>query len=144
MLNPKLKPYSILIGEWDTNGMHRLLPGLTLHGHVSVDWIEDGGFLRVRTQVEQKEIPDGIYIFGSDDATDLVTLSYFDVRGVSRVFQSTFSGNVWKFQRIAPGFSQRNTATFAADNNTIHAVSELSSDDATWQKDLEQTYTRVR
>jgi len=144
MLNSKLKPYSLLVGEWNTSGTHRLLPGITLHGHVSVEWIEDGAFLRMHTEVGEEGIPSGVFIFASDDASELVSIFYFDERGVSRIFAATLTGNVLKFQRIAPGFSQRFTGTFADDDNTIHVISELSEDDTNWVRDLEQTYTRVR
>jgi hypothetical protein len=144
MLNPKLKPFGLLVGEWKTVGRHRLMPGITLHGRLSCEWIEEGAYLRMRAETEDERVPDGIYIFGSDDASELVTMLYFDERGVSRIFAATFSGNVLKFWRNAPGFSQRFTGTFAGDNNTIQVMIELSEDGSTWVNDLEQTYTRVQ
>src|SRR4051794_25857797 len=102
VLNPKLKPFGMLVGEWNTIGKHRLLPETTLHGHVTVEWIEDGAFLRMRTEVEEEGIPSGIFILAGDDATDVVSLFYFDERGVSRIFESTLTGKVWKIQRNAP------------------------------------------
>ena len=79
-------------------------------------------------------------------ASDDVTLLYYDVRGVSRVYAATLSGRILKFWRNAPGpgLAQRFTATFADDGSTIQFVSELSEDGTTWLNDLEQTYTRVR
>jgi hypothetical protein len=68
---------------------------------------------------------------------------YFDERGVSRIHETTLEGNIWKFWRNAPGFSQRNTGTFADNDNTIQLISELCRDDVNWANDLEQTYTRV-
>jgi hypothetical protein len=144
MLNPKLMPFSVLVGEWKTIGTHRLIPGTTLHGHATFDWIEDGAFLRLRTEVEEEGIPSGMFIFGSDDASELVTMLYFDERGVSRIFETTLVGNVWKFWRNAPGFSQRFTGTLADHNNTIQVIIELSEDDTNWANDLVQTYTRVQ
>ena len=126
-INPKLERFGVLVGEWNTVGTHRLLPGLTLHGHVTCEWIEGGAF-------------------GSDTASDDVTLLYYDVRGVSRVYAATLNGRILKFWRNAPGpgLAQRFTATFADDGSTIQFVSELSEDGTTWLNDLEQTYTRVR
>lgn len=143
MINPKLEPFGVLVGEWDAVGKHRLLPGTALHAHVTVDWIEDGAFLRMRSEAEQAAIPSGVFIFGGDDATAEVTLLYFDERGVSRILATTIDSKGWRCWRNAPGFSQRLTGTFADQNNTIHVLWELSEDGATWVNDLEQTYTRV-
>ncbi len=145
-INPNLERFGVLVGEWNTVGTHRLLPGLTLHGHVTCEWIEGGAFLRMVSQAEEADIPSGMFIFGSDTASDDVTLLYYDVRGVSRVYAATLNGRILKFWRNAPGpgLAQRFTATFADDGSTIQFVSELSEDGTTWLNDLEQTYTRVR
>jgi len=143
MFNPKLKPFSVLVGKWNTIGTHRLLSGTTLHGHVTCEWIEDGAFLRLCSEVEEEGIPSGMFIFGSDDASEVITLLYFDERSVSRIFETSLIGSVWKTWRNAPGFSQRLTGTFADQNNTLQVVWELSEDGSHWVRDLEQTYTRV-
>ena len=144
MLNPKLKSFSPLVGEWNTVGRHRLIPGTILHGHVSFKWIEDGAYLLMHSKVEEEGIPTGTAIFGSDDTSEIISMLYFDERGVSRIFETTLEAKTWKALRIAPGFSQRFTGTFADNDNTIQVITELSEDDLTWVNDLEQTYTRVR
>lgn len=93
---------------------------------------------------EQVGIPSAIAIIGSDDVTGEYFMLYFDERGVSRKFQVTFRDNVLKYWRNVPGFSQRFTGTFADEGDTMIGVSELSEDDATWKRDLELTYTRVK
>jgi hypothetical protein len=145
-VNPRLERFGVLVGEWDTIGTHRLMPGVTLHSHVTCEWIENGAFLRMISQSAEASVPSGMFIFGSDNALDEITLLYYDERGVSRVFTATLSGRVLKFWRNAPGpgLAQRFTATFADDGSTIQFVSELSEDGTTWLNDLEQTYTRVR
>ena len=144
MLNPKLKPFSALVGEWLTIGTHPLMPGTILHGHVSFEWIEDGAFLLMHSEVEEEGIPSSITVFGCDDSSEVVSMLYFDERGVSRIYQTTLNGNIWKFWRNAPGFSQRATGTFADDHNTIKVIGELSKDNLNWAGDLSQTYTRVK
>jgi hypothetical protein len=144
MFNPKLKPFSVLVGEWNTIGTHPALPGTILHGHVTCEWIEDGAFLCMRSEVEEEGIPSGVFIFGSDDASEVISMLYFDERGVSRIFETSLHGNILKFWRNAPGFSQRFTGTFADNNNTIQVITELSEDGSNWARDLEQTYTRVK
>jgi hypothetical protein len=142
MLNPKLKPFGVLVGEWRTVGTHPALPGTTLQGRVSFAWIEEGAFLLMHTEVETEGFPRGVFIFGSDDSSEVVLALYFDERGVSRIYQASLDGHVWKLWRNAPGFSQRFSGVFA-DNNTIHSIWELSRDDSTWARDFELTYTRV-
>lgn len=144
MLNPKLKPFGVLVGEWKTVGTHPQLPGVTLHGQVSFEWIEDGAFLLMHSAVEEEGIPSGIALFGSDDASDVASMLYFDERGVSRIYQTTLDGNIWKAWRNAPGFSQRFTGTLEDNNNTIQLVTELARDDVNWARDLVQTYTRAK
>ena len=142
--NPALEPLGAFIGTWDTVGTHSMMPGTTLHGRTSFEWLEGGAFLVIHSEIDEPGIPTGIVIIGSDDAKAKLFMLYFDERGVSRVFEVSFRDNVLKWWRDAPGFSQRFTGTLNDDRNTIVGVSELSRDDSTWQRDLELTYTRSR
>ncbi len=142
--NPALQPFSVLVGEWDTTGTHRLLPGAILHGHASFEWLEGGAFLMLYTEIEKEGFPAGISIIGSDDTREEFFELYFDERGVSRKFEVTLRDNIWKRWRNAPGFSQRFTGAIEDNGDTIIAVWELSEDDATWKRDLELKFTRVR
>jgi hypothetical protein len=141
--NPSLKPLEVLVGEWRTVGSHPMMPGITLHGHVSFRWIEGGAFLMMQSSVEEPDIPSGIVVFGHDDATEGYSMLYFDERGVSRIYEMAFSDNVWKYWRNAPGFLQRCTGLIADDGGTIKLQGELSRDSTTWEEDLSQTYTRI-
>lgn len=97
--NPALQPWCVLVGEWHTVGTHRLLPNTTLHGQASFTWLQGGAFLMMQTQTEEPGFPSNIGIFGSDDATQGITMLYFDERGVSRKFEATLQENVWKLWR---------------------------------------------
>src|SRR5437899_10460642 len=44
--NPALKPFEVLVGEWQTTGSHPYLPDSTLHGRTSFDWLEGGHQIR--------------------------------------------------------------------------------------------------
>ncbi|MGH7239841.1 MAG: hypothetical protein ACREHG_07215 [Candidatus Saccharimonadales bacterium] len=57
--NATLKPFEILIGEWQTTGSHPYLPNTTLHGHASFEWLESGAFLLLRSEIDHSEFPDG-------------------------------------------------------------------------------------
>ncbi|MEO8392149.1 MAG: hypothetical protein ABI700_04070, partial [Chloroflexota bacterium] len=135
----------VLVGTWNTVGTHPLVPGVTLHGRTSFEWLEGGAFLMMRSEINDDErFPSGIAIYGHDDDQEDCTIVYFDERGVSRVIHASLSGNIWKQWRNAPGFSQRSTATISEDGNTITSVGELSKDGSTWEGDLSLTYTRVK
>jgi hypothetical protein len=141
--NQALQPFHVLIGTWNTVGGHPLMPGVIVHGQSSFVWIEGGAFLTMRSAIREPGIPTGIAIVGSDDATGEYFMLYFDERGVSRKYDMSLRDNVWRWWRNAPGFSQRFTGTLSDDRRTIVGKGELSRDGATWEGDLELTYTRV-
>jgi hypothetical protein len=97
----------------------------------------------MRSEIDDPRFPSGISIIGSDDATNKYFMLYFDERGVSRKQEVTFSDNVWKWWRDAPGFSQRYEGVISEGGNTITGKGELSKDGLTWEKDLDLTYHRV-
>ena len=143
--NPSLGQFRVLVGAWDTEGTHPLVPDAKVHGRVSFEWMEGGAFLIMRSEInDDPRFPSGLAIFGHDDDQEDCTIVYFDSRGVSRVIHTTLQDNVWKQWRNAPGFSQRSTTTISADGNTMTSVGELSKDGKTWEGDLSLTYTRVK
>jgi hypothetical protein len=141
--NPRLDAFTPFIGVWNTVGHHSMIAGTTLHGRISFEWHEGGGFVCVRSDVVEGGIPSAIAIIGSDDATSQFTMSYFDERGVSRRFDVVLEGSELRWWRTAPGFSQRFVLTIAADGKTMRGVSSLSKDDKTWEQDMEVSYTRA-
>lgn len=144
MKNPALKPFEPLIGEWETEGSHGMLPGVTLHGKAVFEWMEGGAFLMVRSEmINDSRFPNGIGIFGSDDVQKKFFMLYFDSRGVSRFHNVSIKGNVIKWWRDQPGFYQRNGMTISKNGKTIESKGEISKDGKNWQKDLELTYTKV-
>jgi hypothetical protein len=141
--NPALESLSALIGRWNTIGTHPLVPGTTFHGRTSFDWMENGAFLIMRSEIDEPEIPSAIAIFGTDDATGECFMLYFDERGVSRKYEVIVRDNVWKWWRDDPKFSQRMTGTIAADGRTMTCRGEMSREGAAWEPDLELTFTRT-
>lgn len=141
--NPHLAVLEPLIGAWTTVGRHTMMPGITLHGRTVFEWHEGGAFMRMRSEIDEPGIPSAIALIGSDDDAEGLTMLYFDERTVSRRFEVTMDGAVLRWWRAAPGFSQRYVLTVAADGDTLRGVSELSKDDATWEQDLELSYTRA-
>lgn len=141
--NPALQPFGILVGTWNTTGTHFLVPDTVLHGRTSFEWLENGAFLLMRSEIHDSRFPKGIAIIGSDDAVDEYSMLIFDARGVSRRYEVSLHDNIWKWWRNAPGFFQRYQGTIVDNGNTIVGKGELSKDGVSWEKDLDLTYTRV-
>lgn len=142
--NPALAPLTPLLGEWKTVGTHPMVPGTTFHGRTSFTWLEGGAFLVMHSQIDEPEIPSGIAVFGSDDASETLFMLYFDERGVSRKYDVSFRDATLKWWRTAPDLSQRFTGRIADDGRTIVGEGELCRDGQTWEGDLQLTYTRLR
>jgi hypothetical protein len=141
--NPALKPFSVLLGTWETTGSHGLVPDTVLHGRTSFEWLQNGAFLMMRTEIDDPRFPSAVAIFGSDDSEEKYYMLTFDERGVSRRYDVTLRDNLWQWQRNAPGFFQRYEGRIAEDGNTIVTHGQLSKDGVSWEKDLDLTYTRV-
>jgi hypothetical protein len=141
--NPALRPFSVLIGKWNTTGTHGLVPNTVFHGRTSFEWLEGGAFLMMHSEIDEPGIPSGIAVFGSDDSEEEYYMLYFDERGVSRKYEVTLRDNIWKWWRNAPGFFQRYEGTIVDGGNTIIGKGELSKDGFSWEKDLDLTYKRV-
>jgi hypothetical protein len=68
---------------------------------------------------------------------------YYDSRSVSRIYEMSFSGSVWKIWRQAPGFWQRYEGKVSNDGKTITAHWEKSSDGTRWEHDFGVMYTKL-
>lgn len=142
--NPALRSFEVLVGEWRTTGRHPLVPGTTFHGRTSFAWHEGGAFLIMHSEIDEPEIPSGVAVFGSDDATARYFMLYFDERGVSRKYDVTMTGNVLTWQRDDPSLSQRATITLDQDGARMFMKGEMSRARGAWEDDLSLTYMRVR
>lgn len=140
--NPALVAFQPLIGEWTTVGHHPMRPGITLHGRASFGWVDGGAFLMMRTDVVEPQIPSGITIIGSDDASSDCFMLYFDERGVSRKYTMSFGDTSFRWWRDAPDLSQRFNVALSEDGRTMIGDGQLSRDGVSWEGDLELTYTR--
>ncbi len=97
----------------------------------------------MRSEIDEPHVPQGIEIFGSDDAAKKVVMLHFDERGVSRVYDVAMAGNQLRWWRDEPSFSQRFVITIEDGGNTLSSKGEMSRDGAAWEEDLELTYTRI-
>ncbi|MEP6781278.1 MAG: hypothetical protein ABJC26_15380 [Gemmatimonadaceae bacterium] len=140
--NPRLALFGPFIGVWNTVGQHNMMPGVTLHGRTAFEWHEAGGFVCVRSDIDEPRIPSAIAIIGSDDHSDGFNMLYFDERAISRRFEMAIEGRVLRWWRLVTDFSQRYVLTVSLDGKTLHGVSSLCKDGKHWEQDMEQSYSR--
>jgi hypothetical protein len=135
-----------LIGEWTVEAA---LPGAEgMVGSMTLEPLLGGRFLAQRSAAPDP-VPDGFCIIGpATDGSGFVQ-HYFDSRGVVRVYEMTFDGEVWTLAREKPDFTplhfaQRYTGNLSADGPRIDGRWERTDDAGGWITDFELTYTRVR
>jgi hypothetical protein len=146
MPNPALKSLDLLAGDWsvEISNMSFLPdPSAVGYGRERIEWLEGGSFLVMRSEAENPDVPNAVRVIGRDDSLSTYSMLYFDSRGVSRIYEMSLEGRVWKQWRNAPGFLQRFTGTFSEDGNTITASWEKSTDGANWEHDFDLMYRRT-
>lgn len=141
--NPALAALDRAVGTWTVTGSHPYLPGRTLRGHVTFERVEGGAFLRMHSKMDDPEIPEGVAIFGTDDADDTCTMLYFDVRGVARKYDVEIHADGFTWSRDDPQFVQRFRVTMAEDGRTMEGEGMMKRDGATWEPDLRLSYLRL-
>lgn len=148
-----LRALARLVGHWTTEATHPAVPGVVVHGTVDVEWLEGEQFLIHRARTDHPDFPDSISIIGFTDrdrvdehagAPANLTMHYYDSRGVFRAFDASIDDTAWRFERMAPGFSQRFVGTFADGGDTIVGKTQLCEDDEHWRDDLAITYRMGR
>jgi len=143
--NPALKDLEVLQGEWEmelSNASFLPDPSITIKGNVSFDLLEGGAFLIMRMGDISSQ--GAIWLIHRDESSSDYKVFYYDDRKVSRIYEMSFSDNVWKLWRRSPNFSQRFEGQISTDGNKILAKWEKSSDGRRWEHDFDVTYMRVR
>ena len=136
------------VGEWD---LEVSLPSPSeVTARAVFEWTLDGRFLLQRSEISIPEAPNALCVIGPDPRGDGYVQHYYDSRGVIRFYAMTFEAGVWTLVRESPDFSdlnfhQRYEGTFSEDGNTIDGHWAISHDEgATWEKDFDLVYRRVR
>jgi hypothetical protein len=129
-----------LIGEWTTEVRH---PDIgVLHGEMSIDWMDGGGYLVQRASTKDTRFPRGISLIGPTEDGDRIVQHYFDSRGVARVYDVAFEAGVLTLSRDDEDFAQRFMGRFSDDGSTIEGAWERTEPDGSWIHDFELTYRR--
>jgi hypothetical protein len=125
-----------LLGSWDIEMRHTAMSE-PVAGRQHYEPILDGSYLLLRWTYDHPDFPDALAVL-SDDACH-----YFDVRGVTRVFDFAIDDAGWSMIRLDPDFSQRYAATFRGPDE-MACTGEASHDNGqTWVPDFTMTYRRA-
>lgn len=97
-----------------------------------------------RPTVELPEAPENVSVIGCDAANGTYTQLYSDERGVCRIYEMSIGDGEWRLWRDGEPFSQRFTAAFSEDGNTITGRWEIAEDGRTYATDFDVVYRRVQ
>lgn len=112
-------------------------------GRATFEWHDSRAHLVQRVTVELPEAPDNVSVIGCDAANGTYFQLYSDERGVCRVYEMSIGNGEWKLWREGEPFSQRFTATFSDDGNTITGRWEIAEDGTNYTTDFDLIYRRV-
>jgi hypothetical protein len=140
--NPALSLLDRAVGRWVVTGSHPYLPGRTLHGRVTFERIERGAFVRMRSKMDDAEIPEGVAIFGTDGDDETCTMLYFDERSVARRYDVTVHEDGFSWSRDTPQLAQRFRVTISEDGRTMQGEGKMKKERADWEPDLHLSYVR--
>ncbi|HUR85187.1 MAG TPA: hypothetical protein VMY78_07570 [Solirubrobacteraceae bacterium] len=138
-----LKALEPLVGEWSVEVIPpdgKPWPG---GARATIEWHDSGAHLVHRSTVELPEAPNSISIIGCDGANGSYYQLYSDDRGVCRIFEMSIGDGEWRLWRDGAPFSQRFTARFEDDGETITGRWEKAQDGANFELDFELIYRRA-
>ena len=125
-----------LLGTWQLT-MRHVAMGEPVLGQHRYERVLAGAFVRLDVTYDHPDFPDALAVL------DETALHYFDVRGVTRVFDLQIDGSGWTTIRRDPDFWQRAATTFLGAD-AMEGTGENSHDGgATWQHDYSISYARV-
>ena len=126
-----------LLGAWEFTMHHAAMSG-PITGRQQYERVLDGAFVLLHWTYDHPDFPDAMALLSDD------RYHYFDVRGITRVFDLKVDDAGWSMVRLDDDFSQRSTARFRGPD-AMDGAGEISSDaGVTWQPDFTITYQRVR
>jgi hypothetical protein len=125
-----------LLGTWSFTMRHSATTQ-PVSGQQRYERVLDGAFVILHWTYDHPDFPDAIALL------DERTCHYFDVRGITRVFDVTVDDTRWALSRAGEDFWQRSETRFVG-TEAMAGVGENSYDGgATWQHDYSIQYVRV-
>lgn len=141
--NPALIPLEVLIGKWSVTMRHIAIPQ-PLTWQDTFGWL-DNAFIIWHWR-GKNEVPKATSIINRkrEKQNNKYIMFYYDVRGVSRIFEMSYENSIWKFWREDHDFYQRFEGKISEDKQTIIGKGEISHDGGkSWKHDFDISYTRV-
>jgi hypothetical protein len=124
-----------LLGSWTFAMRHVALPEPVLGTQV-YERVLDGAFLFLRWTYQHPDFPDALALFGD------TSYHYFDVRGITRVYDLHSDDTGWSTVRRDDDFWQRSTTRFVGAD-ALEGAGENSHDQGqTWEHDFTITAKR--
>jgi hypothetical protein len=108
--NPALSDLQVLVGQWEmelSDASFLPDPSVTVRNKVLFEWLEDAAFLIMRMGDDPAKQQGAIWLINRDEASSDYKVFYYDDRNISRIYEMSFTDQVWKLWRKSPGFSQR-------------------------------------
>jgi hypothetical protein len=125
-----------LLGTWEVT-MHHSAMSEPVAGRQRYERVLDGAFVLQHWTYYHPDFPDAMALLSDD------RYYYFDVRGITRVFQLEIDDAGWSMIHLDEDFSQRFSARFRGPD-VMESTGETSYDrGVTWQPDFTMTYQRV-
>ena len=125
-----------LLGTWNFTMSHSALSE-PVSGRQRYERVLNGAFVMLHWAYDHPEFPDAIAML------DERAYHYFDVRGVTRVFDLAIDDSGWAMIRRDEDFWQRSAGRFRG-RDAIDGTGENSFDAGhTWQHDFSMSYARV-
>ena len=125
-----------LLGTWEVT-MHHSAMSEPATGRQRYERVLEGAFVLQRLKYDHPDFPDAMALLSED------RYYYFDVRGITRVFDFDVDDAGWSMILLDEEFSQRVTARFRGPDG-MDSTGELSHDTGvTWRPDFTMTYQRV-
>lgn len=134
------------LGTWTVEVTHPHLQPNPIVGNTKFEWMDETYIIQ-RTHIDKAEFPSSTIIYDWDSASGNYVQHYFDTRGVTRLYQMSFEGGIWKLWRDAADFSpldflQRFIGEIDESGNVIESVWEQSEDGVDWKHDFKLHFKR--
>lgn len=125
-----------LLGTWDIT-MHHSSVADPVTGRQRYERVLDGAYVLLNWTYNHPDFPNAMAVLSEQK------VYYFDVRGITRIFDLQINHAGWWMVHLDPEFSQRYTGRFAGPDG-MDANGEYSNDEgANWQHDFTMSFTRV-